>query len=83
MGHLETFFQNIIDKRELDIVLPAMETSTGTASDVMETEELAEEIRKAFGGKGTSAYGVVSYYKKLDFLEERGTGKSKEYHIKE
>jgi tetratricopeptide (TPR) repeat protein len=43
LEHLETFFQSIIDKRELDIVLPAMGTFAGVASDVMETEELAED----------------------------------------
>lgn len=43
LEHLGTFFQSIIDKRELDIVLPAIDTSRGVVSDVMETEELAED----------------------------------------
>lgn len=43
LEHLETFFKDIIDKRGLAVDLPAMDSSAGGTSDVMETEELAED----------------------------------------
>ncbi len=43
LEHLEAFFQNIIDKRGLEVCLPAMRTPDEAESEVMETDELAED----------------------------------------
>jgi tetratricopeptide (TPR) repeat protein len=43
LAHLEAFFQNIIDKRSLDVSLPATSIADEAESEVMETDELAED----------------------------------------